>query len=627
MTHISLPYDWMEIFLSKQQADDVGFFIQCANNLELYALELYAPFPFLSFLTYLNSTRLFLFAFLFIFHSLDMAEITDSDIEAVEGLLLSQSAEEVDDVHAFAGATSWKEHVPHSIPDFVGQTGLQRDIGDEDILSPLFLLTLFVTEDMLSKVVLETNVYAANIISTTPHENPREWYYLTPREFQTWLGLAVFNSLHPYPRLSNYWSTHFAFEMRQVPATMSLRRFEQIKRFLHLSSLDPSTDCLAKFRPWTDELVSNCKSVYYPGREISIDEMVIPFQGRCRFKSRIKYKRAGDGFLVYALCDSSNGYTFTFQFAFDTTVEKIEMREGKLANAVYNLVRQLQEKWHVIVTDNLYTSVRLAEYLLQHEQLFLGTCRANRGFPASIFMKKAKSRDEQKRSKGALKYKSRNGVLAVAYYDNSPVHFISTAHSLVTMVDIHKDIFVKDGQGKYKKEVKIIKRPNVNHDYNNWMDGVDVSDQLRLNYDSKLKSNKYWHSVFWWAFDAAITNAYIIHREECQNRGLTQMKHLAFRAKLVEQLIGGHLRCSTVASTSNSKRAIASAAVKQPSAVRLVGMHLIRRVQGAKAKHKAERDCVQCKKAGVGRKRTVYECGTCNIGLHPDCFEQYHTAG
>ncbi|KAG1701182.1 Protein SON [Nymphon striatum] len=44
------------------------------------------------------------------------------------------------------------------------------------------------------------------------------------------------------------------------------------------------------------------------------------------------------------------------------------------------------------------------------------------------------------------------------------------------------------------------------------------------------------------------------------------------RAKLVEQLIGGNLKCSITASTS--RQAIASAAVKQPSAVCLVGMHL-----------------------------------------------------
>jgi len=553
-----------------------------------------------------------------------MTEVTDSDIEAADELLNLQH-DEIDELQTVT-PDNWMDPVQRTIPNFSGQCGLQMAISNEDILSPIPLFNLFVTEDMIENVVLETNSYASKLYSKTLHENPREWYFLTPREFRTWLGLAAFNSLHPYPRVSNYWSTEYCFEMKQISATMSLRRFEQIKRFLHLSSVDTATDPLAKFRPWTDGLLYNCKRVYYPSRHSSIDEMDISFQGRCRYKSRIKYKRAGDGFLVYALCDALNGYTYSFQFSFDTTIQKIQPQEGKVANAVYNLVSQLEAKWHIIVTDNLYTSVRLAENLLKDEQLFIGTCRPNRGFPASIFMKKPKTKAEQERMKAALHFKSKNGVLAVAYYDNSPVHFLSTAHSSAFLVDVPKEIFVKDNQGKYKKETKTIQRPNVTHDYNNWMNGVDVADQLRLNYDSKLKSNKYWHSIFWWAFDTAITNAFILHKKECQQRTLTEMTHMSFRAKLAEQLIGGNLQGIRSAGSSGSKRASATAAIQKPTAVRLLGTHLIRRVHGSNAKHTPERDCVHCKKSGAGRKRTVYECATCNVGLHADCFEAYHAA-
>ncbi|KAG1662797.1 KAT8 regulatory NSL complex subunit 1 [Nymphon striatum] len=52
--------------------------------------------------------------------------------------------------------------------------------------------------------------------------------------------------------------------------------------------------------------------------------------------------------------------------------------------------------------------------------------------------------------------------------------------------------------------------------------------------------------------------------------------------------------------TSTSKRAIASA-------VYLFGMHLIRKVQRSKARYKAKQCCIQCKKAGVKCKQTVYE--------------------
>ena len=45
---------------------------------------------------------------------------------------------------------------------------------------------------------------------------------------------------------------------------------------------------------------------------ISADEQTIGFHGASEFKSRITFKKTGDGFQADSLC--SNGYTFTFYF-------------------------------------------------------------------------------------------------------------------------------------------------------------------------------------------------------------------------------------------------------------------------------------------------------------------------
>ena len=94
---------------------------------------------------------------------------------------------------------------------------------------------------------------------------------------------------------------------------MSLTRFEQIKRFLHLADRtkevphgSPNHDPLYKVRPLLDAVQDNSMSLYQPGR--MVDEMDIPFKGRSSLKSRVEFKRAGDDFLTFSICDPAIGY-------------------------------------------------------------------------------------------------------------------------------------------------------------------------------------------------------------------------------------------------------------------------------------------------------------------------------
>ena len=52
--------------------------------------------------------------------------------------------------------------------------------------------------------------------------------------------------------------------------------------------------------------------------------MDVPFRGLHAHKERITYKKAGDGFLVYALCDKP-GYVFDFSFKMDSTWKRFSM--------------------------------------------------------------------------------------------------------------------------------------------------------------------------------------------------------------------------------------------------------------------------------------------------------------
>ena len=61
--------------------------------------------------------------------------------------------------------------------------------------------------------------------------------------------------------------------------------------------------------------------------------------------------------------------------------------------------------------------------------------------------------------------------------------------------------------------IKKLTLPRLSIDYNNWMGGVDIHDQLRSYYTTQITTVRTWLPLFFWALDAAVINAYIIGKK------------------------------------------------------------------------------------------------------------------
>ena len=71
-------------------------------------------------------------------------------------------------------------------------------------------------------------------------------------------------------------------------ATMSVERFEDIRRFLRFDNKRTrefrlQTGHMAAFRYIWDIFISNSKKWYSPHECVTVDEQLVPFKGRCRF--------------------------------------------------------------------------------------------------------------------------------------------------------------------------------------------------------------------------------------------------------------------------------------------------------------------------------------------------------
>lgn len=108
--------------------------------------------------------------------------------------------------------------------------------------TPISLFRLFFSFEMLEIIAENTNLKAKR-------ENARNdtkrltWHDTSSSEIEAFLGILLYMGYTLMPRVNDYWNTSPKFAVHEmVVQAMSLRRWEQIKRFLKISNPDEIID-------------------------------------------------------------------------------------------------------------------------------------------------------------------------------------------------------------------------------------------------------------------------------------------------------------------------------------------------------------------------------------------------
>ena len=130
---------------------------------------------------------------------------------------------------------------------------------------------MFITDDMLENLVLESNKYATEKTGSCPN--------FTKAELLTYIWMYYLMGIVRVPKIDDYWSNNLRYE--QIASKMSRNRFRLIHGSLHfvdnnIASDEDQLDRVWKLRPWITKLNLNF-SVISCDEFQSVDKIMVPF--------------------------------------------------------------------------------------------------------------------------------------------------------------------------------------------------------------------------------------------------------------------------------------------------------------------------------------------------------------
>jgi hypothetical protein len=169
---------------------------------------------------------------------------------------------------------------------------------------------------------------------------------------------------------------------------MPMRRWEQIKRFIHASPIVeeiPQERWFEKMQPLADQVQANFQRWVILATDVAIDEMMVKFKGRSKDTIRMREKPIKEGYKVFAL--SEHGYTWAFLFS-SRIMGPVDLRPwanvrdlgfSKTDQTVVQLAGSLPSRAFSfnIFFDNLFSNIPLFHALRSLDIGATGTVRPN----------------------------------------------------------------------------------------------------------------------------------------------------------------------------------------------------------------------------------------------------------
>ena len=419
------------------------------------------------------------------------------------------------------------------VPGFSSATGPQfPDNFDAENATPWEYAKLFLTKEVLTLILNNTNKYARWQQQKTGRPNPMWKEDLTMPELKAFLAINIVMGLNPTPQYACYWSQSCFMGNEGVKKLMSKNRYEVISQYLHVSDREKEIpkgengyDRAAKIRPLMNLLGPLFRRLNLPSRDQTIDEGMQKYDGRSFLKQYMADKPCKRGLKFYLRNDSETGYLQEFELYLGKR-GPVDTKSGFgiFFDVVDRLTSKIQFKNHRVFVDNLYTSVPIMQHLQRNGIYCCGTLRSNRkNIPPEIKQKRTK----EKRG-WHITYQDRNNhyLTCSSWMDTKNVKFISS----LSDPTVEEECTRRSGARSI-----VVKMPSCAFLYNLFMNGTDQFDQDR-QYPVGRPAKKMWKYLLWFFVSACLVNAWILYQKSTKRKKTKKYGQLHFRLEIVDEM-------------------------------------------------------------------------------------------
>jgi Transposase IS4 len=401
----------------------------------------------------------------------------------------------------------------------------EKPQAPQEIASPLNYFKRFISDEMLTAAVENTNLYSV--------QKDGKSVEMDVKELEKVIGIYLQMGIVKMPGVRYYWENETRYP--PVADTISRNRFQKLLTVLHfvdnfsVPGDVKSSDRLWKLRPWLESFRQNCLHVT-PDEMNSIDEMMVPYKGRTSgIKQYMRGKPHAWGFKIWART-SVSGMLYDFD-VYQGNAAKTKSEYGLSTDVVLKLTSTLPTGCNYkIFADNFFTSTILMALLLKRSIHYTGTVRNGR-LP-NCQLKDEKTLSKQGRGSIDSLVQKDPKIVAVRWFDNRPVTLASTFVGPLPIQKVRR-------WDKSSKSYGEIDRPFIVDRYNRSMGGVDQLDAFVALYRFQLRSKRWYMYLFWHSVTVGLINAWLLYRRDCQLLGIPA-KEILLRRQF-QALVGSSL--------------------------------------------------------------------------------------
>lgn len=264
---------------------------------------------------------------------------------------------------------------------------------------------------------------------------------------------------------------------------------------------------------------------------MTIDEQLLPFRGRCKFRQYIPSKPARYGIKTFALVDARSFYTYNLETYVGTQPHPSFTVSNTPHDLVLRLVEPIKKTGRNITADNWFTSMPLIKELAKLDLSYVGTVKKNkREIPPEF--QPLKNRQHTSSLFGFHQTEENLNVTMVSYIPEKKKK--GKKKAVVLMSTLHDDDAVDPENHTHKPEMILF--------YNDDKCGVDVVDQMCASYSVQRKTRRWPMVVLSNLLNISAINAYVIFKK---NRPGSKISRYQFLQNLSRALILPHLEQRT----------------------------------------------------------------------------------